>query len=75
MKPFCLRMDLVCSIAIVVGCSCLPSSQIGVAFEAGSPSACLGQYAYATTLHAEKYIACWLTIVADGKTPLKRALH
>jgi hypothetical protein len=49
--------------------------QIGVAFEAGSPSACLGQYAHATTLHAEKYIACWLTIVADGKTPWKRALH
>jgi hypothetical protein len=41
--------------------------QIGVAFEAGSPSACLGQYAHATTLHAEKYIAYWLTIVADGK--------
>lgn len=69
-------MDLVCSIAIVVGCShaYLPL-QIGVAFEAGSPSACLGQYAHATTLHAEKYIACWLTIVADGKTPWKRALH
>lgn len=25
-EAFCLRMDLVCSIAIVVGCSCLPSS-------------------------------------------------
>jgi hypothetical protein len=28
-----------------------------------------------STLHAEKYIAYWLTIVADGKTPWKRALH
>ena len=28
--------------------------QIGVAFEAGSPSACLCQYAHATILHAEK---------------------
>ena len=25
-EAFCLRMDLVCSMAIVVGCSCLPSS-------------------------------------------------
>ena len=54
------------ALEIVVGCSCLPPLQIGVAFEAGSPSACLCQYAHATTLHAEKCIACWFTIVYDG---------
>lgn len=64
-EAFCLRMDLVCSIAIVVAHAYLPL-QIGVAFEAGSPSACLCQYAHATTLHAEKCIAGWFTIVYDG---------
>ena len=59
-------MELVCDIAIVVGALAYLPLQTEVAFEAGSPSACLCQYAHATTLHAEKCIACWFTIVYDG---------
>ena len=65
-SSFVWGMEFVCDIAIVVGCSCLPSSAIEVAFEADSPSACFGQYAHATILHVEKCIVCWFTIACDG---------
>ena len=48
-EAFCLGMELVCDIAIVVGALAYLPLQTEVAFEAGSPSACLGQYAHATT--------------------------
>lgn len=65
-KPFVWGWILFAALRLwLVALAYLPL-QIEVAFEAGSPSACLGQYAHATTLHAERYIACWFTIVYNG---------
>lgn len=59
-------MDLVCSIAIVVGCSCLPSSTNRSSLRSRFSFGLSWSICSCDTLHMEKYIACWLTIVYDG---------
>lgn len=59
-------MDLVCSIAIVVGCSCLPSSTDRSSLRSRFSFGLSWSICSCDTLHAEKYIACWLTIVYNG---------
>ena len=65
-EAFCLRMDLVCSIAIVVGCSCLPSSTDRSSLRSRFSFGLSWSICSCDTLHAERYIACWFTIVYNG---------
>ena len=59
-------MDLVCCIAIVVGCSCLPSSTDRSSLRSRFSFGLSWSICSCDTLHAERYIACWFTIVYNG---------